>query len=1518
MSEEEKVDIGWGTDREEDSPSNVTRKRVDKKPTSLVEDKVNPLENVGEGTSLGRGKPRRSFREQAAYANLNAVEREQAALDKLNGTDFLQNVFTRLHFRETGEDITDKSHTELLDLFAQRGIDAYHNTYTTGADIISMTVGDMSDDNEYRADYTEVMATYRDAPSFGEGTIGLAKWMYHFLPALTYEDPVFWASLGFGKWGSHVAKKEAMDAVITAVQNNLSKKIITDIGMKKGKTVLTEAEVMKLVSPKELAYETLKKTLKYTTLADGGLGFVAGAGFDASAQLREMEVGLTSKDTDFDSWRMIKHGLISSGLNALTSGTITYLSSKGAISRYYKDPETGFLKDLKHELTGTFASTEKISYSVSPEGLVVTHAPTKVVKNIETTAGKVDPVVIAKKLENAKPRYYYGKKQIDLAFEDEISKALYIVSGKGKSASHDLFVAFLKNSGVKNINTEAAKVRAQIKQQAKDGNDSATIKKFELEPSKPKEVAKPDESPTIIQKSREYNRTTDFVNYDKIDSSAEFKLKVQEILEMIAETGSIRTDKREGLLKWSKENGLIIQKDSKKLADAFDKFEKLSKLGDEAASLKFAIDLELIGKIDSLKKHTEMLDHAVTPKEKETLAELMMETFKDIQKKAKITTGASTVASDIVQSGRIMKELSLAKQHQLKVIEIHTENAKHIERGLEEMTPIQQIESLTKLADTITNPFKTEKVINAALRKHKDTKIGFGEALNEVITGGLLLDVSTHVINISGGVMKHHTLQMENKIAGVIHMAKNKGNTDLLRMLNDVDTTQKFILRTAWDEAMLTMRIGRNVGDVLEHKFDNPRVQMMDAYLKQSKESGNIANIALQPVGSTYNVIAQAAFRALGFEDVFLKALVNRAYRVAHVNHRMRKFYPELMNKDSKITQAGDIVGISERIKGLQKKIWFEEAKTVPDLANIKSFKRQKQELQKELDADDNAFKKKYRELYYQYEDEFGNWQMVSNFGEEAAKELDSITKSMAYDPTFVARETLFQNNPRKETLNPSQFFPDQTRSPYNLGATIIEGLNGNTGGYVKFMSGMHFMKTPNNLIKDGVQRTPALQFTSIEWWKLMNAKDPLVKTKAQAATAFGIMVAGLTYMMVEEGETLIINNDHPDIRKRFNLRFIDEETGEETLLNLNKLVQIAPIFLSVGAHVDAENKLRDINLDENYSQEKNMMYEALSLYVGNSMDMYATLLSNQLYFEETIKNMQILLDPNADGNLEKAQKYLKNLASKSVPAATFSRFTNRALADAQLENETLAQAIMTSTPYELIELLNERFLDNAIDKKYLSDMSAVKRDILGNVLPAKAAIHVITTPTPLSALMTDRNGKTLKWSLEAKNRLLDAELTTNIRGMQDTYRIKGTGGMSPVLELKHYEVVKLTNYKGDDYDLPLGFKLEHRENANLYEIQQIVLNNLIHHDYDRTLNEQLHFEMNSPNSDYNMYYRENRMDGGIYEGGKYIADVINKYYESARAHVHNNVSFKYGGKVTRIVDVEEEIERNKEITLRQ
>jgi len=116
----------------------------------------------------------------------------------------------------------------------------------------------------------------------------------------------------------------------------------------------------------------------------------------------------------------------------------------------------------------------------------------------------VDNTILPRELKGAKPKYNYGNRSIELEFDNDIANALYIVGGKGKSASHEAYISFLKKAGVKDIPKKSQAIRDTIRSQAKGGSD---IVKVSAEiPKKINETIIPEKITQVETVTKKFNQ----------------------------------------------------------------------------------------------------------------------------------------------------------------------------------------------------------------------------------------------------------------------------------------------------------------------------------------------------------------------------------------------------------------------------------------------------------------------------------------------------------------------------------------------------------------------------------------------------------------------------------------------------------------------------------------------------------------------------------------------------------------------------------------------------------------------------------------------------------------------------------------------------------------------------------------------------------------------------------------------------------------------------------------------------
>lgn len=107
---------------------------------------------------------------------------------------------------------------------------------------------------------------------------------------------------------------------------------------------------------------------------------------------------------------------------------------------------------------------------------------------------------LPKELAGATPNYNLGGKPFKLRFKSDVAKALYIVTGKGKSAKHDQYVNWLKSLGYDDaaIADMGAKVRQRIRMDA----EGAEPGELNITLTPPRPATAPAATPTAAPATR--------------------------------------------------------------------------------------------------------------------------------------------------------------------------------------------------------------------------------------------------------------------------------------------------------------------------------------------------------------------------------------------------------------------------------------------------------------------------------------------------------------------------------------------------------------------------------------------------------------------------------------------------------------------------------------------------------------------------------------------------------------------------------------------------------------------------------------------------------------------------------------------------------------------------------------------------------------------------------------------------------------------------------------------------------
>jgi hypothetical protein len=136
------------------------------------------------------------------------------------------------------------------------------------------------------------------------------------------------------------------------------------------------------------------------------------------------------------------------------------ISSQGAVKKIAKD-----LKKKDRDLVSSYDIARAVGKQ-HPEAAMAAEAMKKLVPQLPPT------------LAGSKPRYGYGSKNFQLAFQDNKDMAAHIVARKTKSKAHDDFMRYLRGhfNSDEEILAHGKKVQEYIKNKARDGDPREVLK----------------------------------------------------------------------------------------------------------------------------------------------------------------------------------------------------------------------------------------------------------------------------------------------------------------------------------------------------------------------------------------------------------------------------------------------------------------------------------------------------------------------------------------------------------------------------------------------------------------------------------------------------------------------------------------------------------------------------------------------------------------------------------------------------------------------------------------------------------------------------------------------------------------------------------------------------------------------------------------------------------------------------------------------------------------------------------
>ena len=1162
---------------------------------------------------------------------------------------------------------------------------------------------------------------------------------------------------------------------------------------------------------------------------------------DGARQMAEIDSNLMS---DYNVTRTLLAGATGGLAQGTIGGAMGYWSAKGKAGKFY-DKGDGFKGDLDRDV-----------------GLGG--------KNDDTTwSGKDGKLTKQKPLIRRAPIKVGTKVQAD-----DRANVGTVIEVKGNKAKVEFINKKTKLRATKTFNKENLKSLDKVKI-----------------------TTKPDQTVVIEKKIKEVKRKTPIINLSKISSREDHNIIIKEInntIKKLTDEGSIRTTERVGLLAQIKDRAMKIldPKNAKELAKELD---VISRIAPDLAPNILAGRYNLINKSKEIIEIRKIGNEAVDPKEKFAVAQKLFEALKEKQLLLNNHIKSVEGVSDALQSQKLVVEMTDADRLRLDADIAITKEMPNILARIEKMSPEEQVKAINQFAEFSSNDELLRKFIRQYNRKKKDTRVTLSEALNEYVTGNLLFDPTTHEINILSTIARFQSNIVENYYSGLISFARGEGKLGLnkIRMANDLMLAQTRFFQIAFKKAQLAWKANRSIGDTIEHRFDGRQQRNMETYMTQLRESNSMLKKALSYVASPIGKLSFLSLRGLGAGDTFTKNIFNRAQRVANVNQRMRTFYPELWNKRRKINKT-QIVRIEENIRNLKENIRFEKAQDKPNVKKINKLDKQLLNLEGQK-VTQTPFEKKWSELYFQYEDEFGNFRQTKTFNRLEVESLDDLTKSVANDPTYTARVSSFTQNLRNEALDPNQFYPDQKQSSNNFGDLLLKLTN--QYPLIRVLTGLHFVKTPVSLFKYGWQMTPMLNKLNMEYRAMRNASDPVLRQKAEALSYLGMTVYGMaTYYAMNDKITGYKTKDR---KHRFSYKYQDEN-GVDRYVSLSRFFPLSIPFMVTAAIKDSIEDLGDLWDDPAHSIEQNKILEFFTHMASSSFALWSNIFASNLMTQDFFEVMAIFSDTEATNeegaaNVSKVDRYFSRSASKLIPAATGWRWSNKVFGDSEVELMNMIDHLRQSTPYALAKTINDEYLDGQFELLNYGDALSPRRDALGNTYPKPQGLllgnwqDIFPVTSHWSANIVDRNGKNILTE-RAKSILQNSNI------LWERPRFKVEVGTKLDINLKEYNVTKMKSTR------VLANNIELREGTTLYEAMLQVKSQILLG--GRTLNERIIYELENPNSAYNRkgYLRDNRLYAGKYQGDKYILEIIREYERASREYIMQYAFFEAdNGKVSTI-----------------
>ena len=1255
-----------------------------------------------------------------------------------------------------------------------------------------------------------------------------------------YADLPYWGrgAIPFWRWAKDFAPALILDPVNLYTLG--AGKVVAQTA---GKTATTVAKTA-------FIKEAQKKAAISIGLKEVAAGMVIGGSADIARQTAEIDANMM---TDYNVTRSLIATLGSGVAQGTVGAGMTYWGTKGIAGRFY-DKGDGFLGDTARDF-GKASSKKQKSYS-GKSGKVVEFEPVDVGTKVKSPdRGNIGTV---------------------LSINGDEAKVLFV--SKDGATKTKLFK-------VDELTSISRKKKTKLK-----APDDVEVK------VKPK----PDETPTIKKKVDEIDRRTPFINLSKV-KDPKSRNELEKIIHKLDDEGKLRRTERKGLLQMIKESGLDLWKNQKKFAE---ELLLVNRVAPHLAKTIFASRHNILAMAQKIRQLRVLADEAVTPKEKSVINQKLLQAIK--QKMVLTNSHIKNIegVSDALNQQKLMSELSDADRLRIETDEAINTMLPEIIANIEKLPFHKQFKALKDLSELAGgyNDFAMRKMINTVNKKVKDKKITFADAWNEYTTANLLGDLTTHEVNIISAAIRYQMGWAEDYFSGIISMGSGEFRMgwNQIQMANDLLAAQFRFFNVGFKKAALAWKTKQNIGDILEHRLDGTKLHSMETWLKSMKETDSAWKNIVGHAGTPLAKLVYTTLRGLQTGDAFMKNIFQRAARVAAVNQRIRASYPELWKKRGKWNKLKSIRQ-EENIRDLQQNIRWESAKDVPNEKLLAKLNKQLHKLEKE-NVELSSFEQKFKELYFQYEDEFGNFRQTRTFDEVEIKDLDELTKSVVNDPTYRARVSTFTQALKNEALDPNQFYPNQEQSGANIGNWLMQ--QANKYPLIRVFTGLHFLKTPINLFKDGWKMTPFLNKLNMEFRAMTTAADPIVRSKANGIKALGATTFGVATYMSINGMTTGITPKDPKHRLAF--VFTDDE-GNKRYVSMMRLFPLTIPFMVTAIIHEKTQEFADMWSDPKHSVEQSMLIDFFSHISSTGFAIWSNIFSSQLMTRDFFNTMGLIMQTDArEGEtneaLHKLENYGGKIGSKHIPIATFWRWSNKVIAEGEAQLMTWADHFKTSSPYAFLHWANEQMGNKYSILNYGNSLSR-KRDPLGNFYPKPKGLilgdlqDIFPTVVHWSSKMVDSKGNKIKFSARALSIIQGSNLGWERPAF--TFDV-GLGKRLNMKEIKLVKVKEIYNKSTNGLYIhyPIGKNkntLTFHEGATMYEALNEVKAHIRLYD-GMTLNERFQYELENPHSIYNTYHARNRLIAGKYEGNEYLLSIIRDYERAAKDYIMLNAFIEIDG----------------------